>query len=589
MKIIRPTAITDEGGSFTRSTTATYTDSTGVLQTAAINVPRVDYKYNTTKTVPGWECKGVLLEQAATNLLLRSQELSTAPWTLNIATVTPNATTAPDNTATAETLTANGANSFVGQVPTYASGTLVTFSVFLKNINSPSSTLMARSTLTSAQINIVWTGSILTSIDITVGTGVVVGFEPAGNGWYRVYMTYTSGEANQQLRIYPDYSTNNSSIYAWGTQLEAGATYTSYIPTTTATVTRAADVCNGDGFIYSNVGEQYPTWVSGTTYALGDKVTRSTTQAVYVRIVAGAGTTAPESDTTNWALVSNEYPLWVSGTTYTLGQRVTRDTSTTHSVYERVVAGAGTTPPENDAVNWLRAGPTNRWAVFDDSPSTLSSNTDTITYIIKPGKINSIALLELEGTEVAINMYADGALQFSAYNDLLSNDNVGNWYEYFYEPFYYQTSLAITDLINAALLDMPMYTNTIITVTIRKPYVTTSIGCLVLGIVYELGKTQNGMNVGIIDYSRKDTDTYGNTILVRRKFSRRIRASFFLYSSKVDTVSNLLTQYRATPVVWIAADSLYSSLVVYGFYRDWDIGIPNNIGSTCSIEIEGLT
>ena len=324
------------------------------------------------------------------------------------------------------------------------------------------------------------------------------------------------------------------------TGFQVSSTNSSYIPTTTAAVARAADVATGSGLIYSNI---------------------------------------PETD----------YTAWVSGTTYALGDRVIRTTATTHSIYERVIAGAGTTAPESDVNNWIRVGPTTKWAAFDDSPSTLASNAELITYILKPGRINSLALLELEGTEVSVNLYADGAQQYFAYNDLLTDENVGNWYEYFYEPFYYQTSLALTDLVNASLIDMPQYADTILCVTIRKPASTARVGILATGLSYELGKTQNGMSVSIVDYSKKDTDAYGNTVLVRRKFSKRLRATFFLYSTKVDVVANLLTQYRATPVVWIGADAQYSSLVVYGFYRDWDIGIPNNIGSVCSIEIEGLT
>jgi len=43
-------------------------------------------------------------------------------------------------------------------------------------------------------------------------------------------------------------------------------------------------------------------WVSGTTYAVGDAVTYS--GLTYIRLIAGAGTTTPNLDTTNWA-VSN--------------------------------------------------------------------------------------------------------------------------------------------------------------------------------------------------------------------------------------------------------------------------------------------
>lgn len=459
MKLIRPTAITDGGGSFSRASVGTFRDSTGAVQTAAINTPRVNYVYNTTKSA--WLLDDILIEPTRTNILLNSATLSTQSVTVAANTYTL---------------------SFFGTGTITLSGT---FSGVLVGTHANT-----RSTLTFTP---------------TAGT---------------VTVTVTGSVTNANL--------------------ELGTFATSWITTTSSSATRSEDVCTGSGLIYSNVAE-------------------------------------------------TDHPAWVSGTTYTLGQRVIRTTATTHSIYERVVAGAGTTAPESDAVNWLRVGPTNRWAAYDDSPSTLTTNTEIITYILKPGRINSVALLELEGTEVAIGITLDGEKQFYGYTDLLTNENVGNWYQYFYEPFYYQTSLALTDLVNAAILDLPQYSNAVLTITIRKSAGTPKVGVIACGVSYELGKTQNGLNVGINDYSRKDVDTFGNTVLVRRKYSKRVRATFFLYSSKVDVVSNLLSQYRATPVVWIAADAQYSALVVYGFYRDWDIGIPNNIGSTCNIEIEGLT
>lgn len=320
--------------------------------------------------------------------------------------------------------------------------------------------------------------------------------------------------------------------------LELGDQATSWIPTTGSTATRAEDICTGTGMIYSNI---------------------------------------PETD----------YAAWSAGTAYVVGNRVIR--TTVHAIYERVVDGTTPTAPESDPANWIYVGPTNKWAAFDDSPSTLSSNSDIVTYVLKPGRINSVALLEVEAVEVAITLSYNGEQVFFGHTDLLNNTNIGNWYEYFYEPFYYQTTLALTDLVNAAILDLPQFANAILTVTLTKPTGTPRLGVLACGIVYQIGNTQNGISLRINDYSRKDTDSFGNTILVRRKYSKRAQVSVFLYSSKVDVVSNLLTQYRATPVVWIAADAQYSALVIYGFYRDWDIGIPNNIGSLCTIEIEGLT
>jgi hypothetical protein len=58
-------------------------------------------------------------------------------------------------------------------------------------------------------------------------------------------------------------------------------------------------------------------WVSGTTYAIGDVRWSPTTRYTYRRITAGAGTTDPSADATNWALNVTGAPqlVAVSGTT----------------------------------------------------------------------------------------------------------------------------------------------------------------------------------------------------------------------------------------------------------------------------------
>lgn len=48
-----------------------------------------------------------------------------------------------------------------------------------------------------------------------------------------------------------------------------------------------------------------PLWVTGTTYTLGFRVISPATGRLYRRTVAGAGTTDPSLDPTNWSVVSN--------------------------------------------------------------------------------------------------------------------------------------------------------------------------------------------------------------------------------------------------------------------------------------------
>jgi hypothetical protein len=92
----------------------------------------------------------------------------------------------------------------------------------------------------------------------TVGAGSTAQIEDFGNDWYRCSISFTSaftGSRNFILYLTTGNNTATANIvggaYIFGAQLEAGAYPTSYIPTTTATVTRNADVINR-GNIYTN-------------------------------------------------------------------------------------------------------------------------------------------------------------------------------------------------------------------------------------------------------------------------------------------------------------------------------------------------
>ena len=60
-------------------------------------------------------------------------------------------------------------------------------------------------------------------------------------------------------------------------------------------------------------------WVSGTTYAVGFRAWSPINQRVYRRKTAGAGTTDPSADPTNWAFLSGQRPVYrpVTGTSTT--------------------------------------------------------------------------------------------------------------------------------------------------------------------------------------------------------------------------------------------------------------------------------
>lgn len=71
--------------------------------------------------------------------------------------------------------------------------------------------------------------------------------------------------------------------------------------------------------------------------------------ALATSVNAAASTATGQAEA---ALAAVNAPAWVSGTTYTVGQCVY--SPITHYSYRRKVAGAGTTDPSADAVNWQK-------------------------------------------------------------------------------------------------------------------------------------------------------------------------------------------------------------------------------------------
>jgi hypothetical protein len=247
------------GYSFTRASDGYYTNADGTLTLFGSGALRRGDR-------------GVLIEGSRTNLLTYSQEFDDASWATVNATVTANATTAPDGTSTADLLVADTASAQhrLDQTTTIAAAAH-TYSVFLK----AGGYNFANIRIGSLGVGINLTNG--TTNDLSAGCSVLV--TALANGWYRLALTRTA-PGNDTVRInVTDTATlagsfvgdGTSGIYIWGAQLEAASFPSSYIPTVAAAATRAADV------LTYTAGVSYPLslWAeferavdTGTTEAL---------------------------------------------------------------------------------------------------------------------------------------------------------------------------------------------------------------------------------------------------------------------------------------------------------------------------------
>jgi len=214
---------------FSRASTATRTNASGAIETVASNVPRLDYSGGAT-------CPSLLLEPQRTNRLLQSNNFNTTWAFSGTGTVTQGATD-PFGGTTAWTLNKTAANTFIFQSTTAFSGS-TTFSIYAKAGTVNQLYLLHTQTVAFNAFFDLIGGTVVSS------SNCVAAIVPVGGGWFRCSISATVAGATN-IRIYPAMggsvagTTGNILIYA--AQGEDGAYQTTYIPTTTAAVTRIAD------------------------------------------------------------------------------------------------------------------------------------------------------------------------------------------------------------------------------------------------------------------------------------------------------------------------------------------------------------
>lgn len=223
-----------------RASTATYLDSTGVLQTAASGAARIGYHYDGTKYV----LSGLLIEPQATNLMFQSNDLSSTGWAKAEVTCTS------DGRMIETTNSANLRNA--RQFYSYTPGAVYTASCVASEITGS-----AKRYLVIVLRSEAFGTSYMAKFDLATGTVVyaTAGAIASISRWsateWRCSVTQTATSATSAgiwfgLSDTADAGTTytgdgTSGLKINHLQVEASPQPTSRIVTTTAQVTRVAD------------------------------------------------------------------------------------------------------------------------------------------------------------------------------------------------------------------------------------------------------------------------------------------------------------------------------------------------------------
>jgi len=274
-----------------------------------------------------------------------------------------------------------------------------------------------------------------------------------------------------------------------------------------------------------------------------------------------------------------DYAAWSAATAYAVGDKVLYN----HRNYEALVAHTGANPETDtsDPPKWLDLGANNRWRMFDDKVGSLTEQAGSIAVTLTPGSpINSLALFNLRGRDATVTL--TDPLEGVVYERTISliDAGVDNWYDWFFAP--------IGRRSDVVLLDLPAYGAATLSITIDNTTETAACGHCVIGQQADIGVALYGTSVGIADYSRKETDAFGNAVVIQRAFSKRAEFDVVVQTGDVSAIQRLLASVRAQPVVWIGAES-YESTALFGYYRDFLISISGPSVSDATITVEGLT
>jgi len=224
---------------FTRSTTATYIDRYGVLQTAAIDTPR-------------FEREGLLIEGESTNILLYSRDLSNGVWTGTAVTPVTDGTLGPDGVTQAWKVEDNS------NTATQYLNNNVTTGGYVVGGHAGSFFLKAgTSSLCRVNFQVYGTTTCAEYAYINLTTGVssnpAITTHKLANGWWWIKMPADNTDAANiysRVLIYPATgaasmdATAMGSVYCIDAQIEALPFATSPVFTTSAPVTRTADHCS---------------------------------------------------------------------------------------------------------------------------------------------------------------------------------------------------------------------------------------------------------------------------------------------------------------------------------------------------------
>lgn len=316
----------------------------------------------------------------------------------------------------------------------------------------------------------------------------------------------------------------------------------------------------------------------------------------------------PESDV-------DDGPEWIATTTYAKDAKVRHE----HVKYTSLADGnVGNDPAKTwsgDNAKWKKVGATRPWLMLDEfvETQTKEDKGKNLTFCVPYDRADAFALLNIAGFELRVGLYdldidTENPIWPSEWDFLTDLSEISLWqyvyntietargwrlvkdiskmslYEYNYWPI-----VAVDKFVRTSTI-MPLHGKLCVELDAGSEELEAAIGHIVVGKCYELGWTEYDAELGFTDFSRKNTDEFGRTTLVRRSYSSPMSLPLYLHPDQSDWVYSLLTSVRGKPCLWIGdnTDDGFQALTIYGWLEDFRLVYAGPNEMRLSLEIQGL-
>ena len=213
----------------------------------------------------------------------------------------------------------------------------------------------------------------------------------------------------------------------------------------------------------------------------------------------------------------------------------------------------------------------NQTYMFDDYLNQQTQNANSIEVTIEFNNCDRLALFNIQATDIDIELTDNNtsSVVYSTNIDLEMSD--GEYMQWVILPIY-------------------IYADATLGINLNYSGGTAKCGKCGIGLSSDIGETLYSPDIKMLDYSKKDTNEFGNTYLKQGNWAKKNNITTKINYSNIDAVYEDLANIRGSLAFFEGneSDTNYESIRIFGFLEDWKIKIDNPTIAWVDLTIQGV-